>query len=71
MSAHLSPDELKRIAPDVYAREFGQEEKPPEKTPKKPPIKSSRELRGIGYFIIALLAFLAQFILAIYIMAKY
>lgn len=31
MSAHLSPDDLKRIAPDEYARMYGKPAKKPER----------------------------------------
>ena len=37
MSAHLTKEELKRIAPDEYARQFPEKPETPRTVPKNPP----------------------------------
>ena len=79
MSARLTPDEFREIAPDEYARLYGTPTPSPPKqdapTPRPPPKRKPRERQegsdGFVAFFLALLLALAQFAICIYVLTHY
>lgn len=68
MSARLTPEELRRIAPEEYARQYGKPEEPKPKPPAKPRAESPA---AVARWWLALLAVLGQFAFAVYLMTHY